>query len=130
MPRGKKTKASKFSICLRQLLDKRGMSVKEAAQVAGVAQSTVATWLSGAAPSDLEPAAVLADHFGVSLSYLLLLREDKRADQGTRSPSVDDVLASAGFLYQGLARISIEKLEPISDIEARIKTSRKKSSDK
>ena len=65
-----------FRTILVQAMSDHQMTVREAAQAAGVAISTVQNWRSGHQPTNFDAVQKLAWALGLSLSYLLTGRED------------------------------------------------------
>ena len=66
----------KISTRLRNLRNEKGLTLREVAAIAEVPTSTYRDWEYGKAITG-EPYAKLADHYGVSLSYLILGTEKK-----------------------------------------------------
>lgn len=110
---GKKRKRSgptPFSKILRRLMDEKGMSVRKAAEIADVGISTVDNWRAGSLPEDYSAVKRLANSLGVSFTFLLTGEEDKR-DQFSM-PSVTEVFEDGGALFDGYAKITIQRLIP------------------
>ena len=78
MPRKTKQKGSSSIFCanLQKVMKERSLSGRATAEIAGVAQSTFAQWLSGSQPNDLEAVHRLAVGLNVSFSWLLLGKEE------------------------------------------------------
>lgn len=68
----KKQQTSVLAKKLERILKERNISTRVAADMAGVGQSTIQSWLCGSAPADLQAVAKLARGLGVSFSYLCL----------------------------------------------------------
>lgn len=102
-PRG----ASPFSKNLADLLKQKHMTVREAAQVAGVGASTVQSWKNGALPEDYRAVRTLAKHLGVSFSFILTGEDDTR---GNDPLNVTEVFQDGELLFDGFAKISIQRL--------------------
>lgn len=62
---------SPFTKNLVSLLDERNLSLRAAAQMAGVAQSVMAGWAAGAQPTNMMAIHRLAKALGVSFEWLL-----------------------------------------------------------
>lgn len=91
---------SPFRKILCQLMEKQHLSVRRAAQIAGVAPSTVSNWRAGAAPEDYLALRRLADYLGVTLGYLLTGQAD--APQANKDQDSQHTV-----LFEGYARILI-----------------------
>lgn len=116
MPNNKRAAAKRrpretppFSKLLVGLMREKNMTVREAAAVAGVGPSTIVSWRSGALPEDFRAVRALARKLGVSFSYLLTGEDDTRPDG---APSVNEVFQDAGTLFDGYAKIQIQRLIP------------------
>lgn len=69
---------------LVHFMAERHMTVREAAQAAGVAISTVQNWRSGHMPTNFEAVLKLSDALGVSFSFLLTgVSERPQTDSGS-----------------------------------------------
>ena len=99
-----------FAKILRSLMSEKGMTVRQAANFAGVASSTIDDWRGGALPEDYSAVKRLAASLGVSFSFLLTGEEDSR-DQ-SMLPSVTEVFQDGGALFDGYAKITIQRLLP------------------
>lgn len=86
------------------------MGVREAARTAGVSPSTITNWTSGVAPDNYMAVKKLAKKLGVSFSFLLTGEDDSRADIG--APSICEVFEEGDLLFDGFAKISIQRLIP------------------
>jgi transcriptional regulator with XRE-family HTH domain len=101
---------SPFSKILSKLMDEKGIGVREAARIAEVGPSTVMSWRAGSLPENYVAVKKLAKALGTTLSYLLTGEDDSRP-QGS-IPSVAEVFDEAGRLFDGYAKITIQKLVP------------------
>lgn len=99
-----------FAKTLTRLMDERGIGVREASRIAEVAASTIVSWRGGALPEDFQAVKRVARALGVTLSFLLTGEDDSRP--GEAPPSVSEVFDSGGTLFDGYAKISIERLIP------------------
>lgn len=86
------------------------ITVRRAAEIAGVGTSTVDSWRSGALPEDYLAVRKLAHGLGVSLSFLLTGEEDKTSNKLV--PSITEVFEDGGSLFDGYAKITIQRLIP------------------
>jgi transcriptional regulator with XRE-family HTH domain len=100
---------SPFARILVTLMDERKMTVREAGEIAGVGHSTIVSWRSGSLPEDFRAVRALAKKLGVSFSYLLTGEDDSRPDG---APLVSEVFQDGGVIFDGYAKISIQRLIP------------------
>ena len=56
---------------LRKVIEKRGLQIKEAARIAGIAEKTMHRWLGGAASADAKGLSRLAAHLDTTIDYLV-----------------------------------------------------------
>lgn len=107
--RKKKKEGRPFSKILSSLMKERGITLKEAASIAGVSQSTISDWRSGTSPEDYMAVQELANYLGVSLSFILTGKEDS---VGGKPASVIEVFEEDNVVFDGYAKITIQKLIP------------------
>lgn len=62
---------SPFTANLNALLKERGLSIRKAAEICGVAPSVVSQWTSGSQPTDTRPLLKLCSHLGADFQNLL-----------------------------------------------------------
>lgn len=86
------------------------MTVREAAEIAGVGVSTIDDWRGGALPEDYSAVKLLAGSLGVTFSFLLTGEDDREKQSGL--PSVTEVFDDGGALFDGYAKITIQRLLP------------------
>lgn len=84
------------------------LTIAEAAKVAGKAHSTIGDWCSGTSPDDFSAVQRLANHFNVSLGFLLTGAEDKRDAEAI--PPIAAVFSDGGLLFDGIAHITVRRL--------------------
>lgn len=106
----KRSGPTPFSKILRRLMTEKGISVRKAAEIADVGTSTIDNWRGGALPEDYSAVKKLANSLGVSFSYLLTGEDDKK-DQFAL-PTVTEVFDDGGALFDGYAKITIQRLIP------------------
>jgi transcriptional regulator with XRE-family HTH domain len=99
-----------FAKILRSLMTEKGMTVRQAADLAGVGSSTIDDWRGGALPEDYSAVKRLASGLGVSFTFLLTGEEDRR--EHAILPSVTEVFEDGGALFDGFAKITIQRLIP------------------
>ena len=109
MAKSIKEQTSQFARNLNSLMKEKGMTIREAANVAGVAHSTINSWRSGAAPENFIAVKKLSKSLGVSFSYLLTGEDETRGDH---PPSVAEVFTEGDALFDGYAKITIQRLIP------------------
>lgn len=86
------------------------MTIRKAAEIAGVGTSTIDNWRGGALPEDYSAVKRLASELGVSFSFLLTGEEETRASNSP--PAIAEVFDDGGALFDGYAKIMIQKLVP------------------
>jgi transcriptional regulator with XRE-family HTH domain len=99
-----------FAKILRSLMTEKSLTVRAAASIAGVSPSTIDDWRAGAMPADYLAVRKLANGLGVSLSFILTGEDEVR--QPNILPSVTEVFDDGGSLYDGYAKITIQRLIP------------------
>lgn len=92
---------------LKKLMSDVGISLRKLAKETGISQSTLSGYLSGSKKTyDPQHLGTLADHFGVSVDYLLF---GKKAQFNLKSmPSKK--------LFSKIVRLTIEDFESLDDI--------------
>ena len=90
-------------------MKEQNLTVRKAGQLAGVGASTINSWRSGAIPEDYIAVKRLANAMGVSLSFLLTGEDETRSSGET---NISEVFVEDEVLYNGYARILIQKLTP------------------
>ena len=84
--------------------------------VAPLFQSIGADAALGAAPEDFAAVKRLSVGLGVSFSYLLIGEDDTRS--GT-IPAISEVFSDGGSLFDGWARITVQRLIPKTEKETK-----------
>lgn len=102
-------KKATFSNRLVALMTEQHKTVKQVADVARVATSTVQAWRSGVCPTDFEAIEKIANFLGVSFSFLLLGKDDTRPDG---PPTITEVFDRQEDLFEGYALVKIQRLFP------------------
>ena len=110
MKKRKRSGPTPFAKILRQLMVERQITVREAADIAGVGTSTIDNWRSGALPEDYSAVRRLAHYLGVSFSFLLTGEEDSRGEG--KMPAISEVFDDGGALFDGYAKITIQRIIP------------------
>lgn len=108
MVRRRKSEPGPFTANLNALMKEAGLTIAEAARIAQIPTSTLGDWRSGTNPDDFLAVQRLADHFNVSLAFLLTGKEDKR-DTST-IPPISAVFNDGGLLFDGIAHITVRRL--------------------
>src|SRR5262249_6264061 len=93
----------KLHSVLKELIVERGVSAREVARACGIPQSTLTSFLSGRSTYKLDHVLALAQHFNVTLEYLLF-------GDGTRPTSLDGMTTVP--IFDGWAKIRIERPLP------------------
>lgn len=99
-----------FAKILRSLMQEKSITVRKAADLAGVASSTIDDWRGGALPEDYSAVKRLADGLNISFAFLLTGEEDNRRQ--IELPTMTEVFEDGGVLFDGFAKISIQRLIP------------------
>lgn len=85
------------------------MTVRQAAKIAGVSSSTIDDWRSGTIPADYLAVRSLANEFGISFEFLLT---GEKPITSTQPMSIAEAFQDGGALFDGYAKISIQRLIP------------------
>jgi transcriptional regulator with XRE-family HTH domain len=91
-------------------MEERKVGVRDLAQRVGCSPATISDWRQGVTPSDFKLVRRIAEELGVTLSFLLTGEDDARP--AGAEPTVAEVFEDGGSLYDGYARISIQRLIP------------------
>ena len=91
-------------------MTERGMTIRQAGEIAGVAPSTVDDWRAGALPADYAAVKRLARGLGVTLSFILTGEDDARV--ASHPLNITEVFDDGGPLFDGYAKITIQRLIP------------------
>jgi len=105
----KKTGITLFAKNLKRLMAEKELTVRAAANLAKVSSSTLDGWRAGTTPDDYMAVKRLALALGVSFSFLLT-GEDDRPSEG--QPSIAEVFSDGGSIFDGYAKITIQRLIP------------------
>lgn len=100
----------RFAKILEELMKSRELTIREVARLAGVGPSTVMSWKSGAHPSNFAAIRRLAHALGLEFCFLLTGESDPLL--GKTDFSVIDALEDRGVVFDGYARVLIQRLEP------------------
>ena len=93
----------KLATQLKKLLQQNGATVTNLSKATGVATQTLHNWLSGSKPRDFDQTKKIADHFKVSLDFLIYGIE---TEFRTSSPLKDfDSEINAGIYEVVLRRV-------------------------
>ncbi len=103
-----------FSGRLSRLMSERKLTVRALGAKTNVSASTLQDWRSGASPTDFEAVKVLADALGVSFEFLLL---GKESQSRKGEMTVTECFRDGGSLFDGYAKITIQRLIPRSEGE-------------
>ncbi|MBC7456949.1 MAG: helix-turn-helix transcriptional regulator [Bdellovibrionaceae bacterium] len=110
MKKPKRATITPFAKILKALMKERGLTMREVAKIAGVSPSTVNDWQSGSTPENYLAVKKLAKELGVSFSFLLTGEEE--AVSKNQLPSITEVFDDGGALFDGYAKITIQRLVP------------------
>lgn len=93
-----------FGARLRKIMDERNLTVRAVAEMAGVTGSVIQSWISKAAPHDLEAVGRLAKALNVGFKEILL-----------GEPEVDEspeLMFEAQDWFEGICKVKIQRLVP------------------
>lgn len=110
VPRPVEKNSNAFSKRLTALMLDRAIGVREAGRLAQVGASTIVSWRAGANPEDFAAVKRLAIALGTTLGFLLTGEDDSRP-AGT-APAVTEIFDDGGHLFDGYAKITIQRLIP------------------
>lgn len=65
-----------FAVQLRRLRERKGMSQRSLSELCGLSKNMIAVYERGEADPSTDTLCLLADHFGVSVDYLLGRKEN------------------------------------------------------
>lgn len=95
-----------FGKRLVMLMKQKKMTVRKAAEIAGVGSSKIQSWRSGVFPSsDFSGLSQLAVVLGVSLEWLL-------TGANSSEPGIHDVFVDGGEVFDGYLKVKIQKIIP------------------
>ena len=110
MKKLKSLKPTTFAKNLKALASEKKLTIRELAKLAGVSPSTINDWQSGTSPENYIAVKNLAKALNVSFSFLLTGEYDE-IDQ-TKPASIAEVFTDGGALFDGYAKITIQRLLP------------------
>ena len=93
-----------FAKTLKTLLRQKATSTNELAREINTSPKTIADWLTGRTPRDLDAVKRCAEFFDVSVHFLLYGQEDKKS-------LIEEILQKSE-IHTGLYEISIRKVTP------------------
>ncbi len=96
---------SAFAKNLQRVLAERGLSLRAAAEIAGVGQSVISSWLSGAQPADINAVHRFARATGTSFEWLLT----NHVDSQVRNVHLADLFEEQDA-FTGIYRIEAKRL--------------------
>lgn len=107
MEKNKRPKKDNWGARLRSVLKEKQISLRRAADIAGVSPSVLDNWANGSSPEDLQAVKRLCNQIGISFSWLLT----GERDVGAKDPSITEFYEEVPY-FDGLARIRIDRLLP------------------
>lgn len=110
VPRKAKPRDMTFAKILTRLMNERKVGVRALGEACGCSASSITDYRNGVAPTDFKLVARMATELGVSLAFLLTGKEDPHSN--ARTPAVTEVFDDGGQLYDGYARITVQRLIP------------------
>lgn len=96
-------KKMKLAKVLKVLIDSEKITLRKLSSKTGVPQATLSSYLAGGSSNKMEHILALAEHFNVSMEFLLFGEEKKR-------PSLEDVFTEE--LFSGWLKVKIERAIP------------------
>lgn len=93
-----------FGVRLRKIMDDRNLTVRAIAEMAGVTSSVIQSWISKAAPHDLEAVAKLAKALNVGFKEILLGEPETG-----ESP---ELMFDEQDWFEGICKVKIQRLVP------------------
>lgn len=99
-----------FGKRITELMSKNGLSVRRCAQLLGLHPSVVQSWKQGTLSTDYEALSKFAATCGCSLDFVL-------TGHNSSKPGVEDVFSDGGPLYDGYARIIVQRLIPANTLK-------------
>lgn len=94
-----------FGKRVTELMAKNGLTVRRCAELLNLHPSVVQSWKQGTLSTDYVALSKFAEVCHCSLEFVLTGKNNSR-------PGVEDVFADGGPLYDGYARITIQRLIP------------------
>lgn len=113
MVRKAKPKDMTFAKNLQRLMAERNVGVRELAKAVGCSPANISDYRQGVIPSDFALVRRIAKKLGVTMSFLLTGEDDSRPVDSMLA--VAEVFDDGGPLFDGYARITIQRLVPKSD---------------
>lgn len=110
MKKPQRLKLAPFAKTLKALMKERSLTMREVGKMAGISPSTVNDWQSGSTPENYMAVKKLAKELDVSFSFLLTGEEEAKFKN--QLPSVTEVFDDGGELFDGYAKITIQRLIP------------------
>jgi transcriptional regulator with XRE-family HTH domain len=110
MARKAKPKDMTFARNLQRLMEERSVGVRDLASRVGCSPANISDYRQGVIPQDFKLVRRMAHELGVTLSFLLTGEDDARAT--TNPATIAEVFDDGGSLFDGYARISIQRLIP------------------
>jgi transcriptional regulator with XRE-family HTH domain len=107
-PKRQGTESLPFAKILKRVISERGLTVRAAAEMAGVSGSVVQSWLNSANPHDLRAVATLAKALNMEFKELLLGEVEYRS---LEADGIDELFEEKD-LFEGFCKVSIKRLLP------------------
>lgn len=98
-----------FGKILVGIINERGLTLRQAGELAGVGPSVIQNWIEGKNPHDLRAVARLAQALGISFKALLLGERELAANPNSLAEMFDEE-----EMLDGICRVSIRRLIPRS----------------
>ncbi len=92
---------------LYELRKNAGLSQEELAGLLGVTRQAVQKWEAGASRPDMDNLVALSRHFGVTLDWLIIGKEEERRSGGDRTVVVENHYHYTGWSYEYKSRRTV-----------------------
>lgn len=110
MSKYKIEKETHLSRNLKILMRDHNINVRQLAELTGLAKSTIHGWLTGVNPISYDKIFVIANHFGVAMSWLLTGKvENAKYRQSQNTFSYEE---NGDIFFDGYVSIIIKRLIP------------------
>lgn len=78
-----------FGRRLTRMMSHKGVTIRKAAQIAGVSPSTIHSWRISAAPTDFRAVKRLAEFLGTTLAFLLIGEDENISGAGEKKSNLN-----------------------------------------
>lgn len=108
MARPKKIKTTTiFATNLKKVLEDRQLTLKMAAELMGIAYTTLVDWANGSSPSDIEAIGGFCRKLGIDFAWLML---GQRSESNLSEVPLESLFEEQDAGFDGLYRLRATKL--------------------